>query len=57
MLTSLDQDGNPALSGIGAYYINSTAELAAGEAKRTVNKSCTKLLFHIFSNFVSLINQ
>ena len=47
--TSVDQDENPGLSIIRAFYVEPLAELDVGEWRNTANRMCTNLSYHIFT--------
>ena len=44
-----DQDENPGLSIIRAFYVEPLAELDVGEWRNTANRMCTNLSYHIFT--------
>ena len=46
---SVDQDENPGLSIIRAFYVEPLAELDVGEWRNTANRRCTNLSYHIFT--------
>ena len=46
---SVDQDENPGLSIIRAFYVEPLAELDVGEWRNTANRMCTNLSYHIFT--------
>ena len=47
--TSVDQDENPGQSTIRAFYAEPLAELDVGEWRKTANRMCTNLSYHIFT--------
>jgi predicted outer membrane repeat protein len=50
ILVSLDQDNNPLLSTIRAYYSEPLADIDVGEGRRTVHSGCTSLSYHVFTS-------
>ena len=46
---SIDQDDNPGWSVIRAFYVEPVAELDVGESRKTVDRVCTNLSYHIFT--------
>ena len=49
MVAAVDQDENPLLSSIRAYYTEPSAEVDVGEGRRTIQGECTTLFYHVFA--------
>ena len=45
----VDQDENPVLSSIRAYYNEPSAEVDVGEGRRTIQGECITLFYHVFA--------